>query len=420
MRKVFALIDCNNFYASCERVFNPSLDGKPIVVLSNNDGCVVARSNEAKAIGIPMGAPYFQYKELMQKHQVHVFSSNYQLYGDMSERVMDTLSHFIPDIEIYSIDEAFVRLDKMPFTDYFTFCQMVRDTVLQWTGIPVSIGIAPTKVLAKIANHVAKKRTKEGVSEIRAGEDNRALLNSIPVEEIWGVGYRWSTRLRLTRIGTAYDLQQADIAMIRRHYTVVGERLVRELNGISCLDLEEIAPRKNILSSRSFGRPVTDKKDLAEAIANYTASACVKLRKQHSRANAISVFIRTNRFRARDPQYRNSALYEFAVPSSDTSEIINVAKVLLNKIYRSGFNYKKCGIMLHDLVPAATQQQHLFCNKDNSRSDALMYAIDLLNARFGKNSVYIASQGTKRSWKMRSDLCSQRYTTRWDEIPTVH
>ena len=420
MSKVFALIDCNNFYASCERVFNPSLVGKPIVVLSNNDGCVIARSNEAKAIGVPMGAPYFQFRELMKQHHVHVFSSNYQLYGDMSERVMNTLTHFLPDIEIYSIDEAFVRLDNMPTKDYFTYCMMVREIVLQWTGIPVSIGIAPTKVLAKIANHVAKKRTREGVFVIPPAQSNRLLLDSFPIEDIWGVGRKWSSRLRLAGIGTAYDLQQADIAMIRRHYTVVGERLVRELNGISCLDLEEIAPKKNILSSKSFGRTVTKKQELAEALSNYAARACDKLRAQHSRASALSVFLRTNRFRVNDRQYGNHAMHEFALPTSDTSEIITATKVCLNRIYRSGYNYKKCGVMLHDLLPETHQQQSLFSHTDYARSDALMHAIDTLNRKYGRDHVFFAAQGVKRAWKMRSDLCSPRYTTRWSDLPIVH
>ncbi len=417
MTKTFALIDCNNFFASCERVFNPALENKPVVVLSNNDGCIVARSNEAKALGIPMGAPLFQYKELMKQHQVQVFSSNFQLYGDMSDRVMATLAAHLPDIEVYSIDEAFVRLDGMPVGDYFAYCQKVREIVKQWTGMSVSIGIGPTKVLAKLANHIAKKRIEEGVFEVSS--DNTQVLQSFPVEDIWGVGWKWSQKLRRLGIGTAYDLQQADARFIRKSLTVTGERLHRELNGVSCLELEEVQPRNNILSSRSFGRPVTEKVELAEALANYVSIACRKLRNQHSRAGGLRVFLKTNKFRSTDPQYYNSAIIEFDMPASDTGELIAAAKRGLDAIYRKGYRYKKCGVLLVDLVPDTHHQQHLFCQKDYTKSDKVMVALDLINQRYGKETAFFAAQGIKREWQMRSDLRSLRYTTVWGELRVI-
>ena len=421
MPKIFALIDCNNFYASCERVFNPALEHQPIVVLSNNDGCIVARSNEAKAAGIPMGAPYFQYKALIKARGVHVFSSNYQLYGDMSHRVMETLRQHLPEIEIYSIDEAFVRLDGMARTHHFAYCQKVREIVKQWTGIPVSIGIAPSKVLAKLANHVAKKRTIEGVYEIKADSDNKALLQRFEIEDLWGVGWKWAQKFRNLGIGNAYDLQQADARFIRQRFSVIGERLQRELNGYSCLALDDVVnPRKHILSSRSFGRPVSTKEELAEALANYVARACNKLREQHSRANAVKVFITTNRHKTNERQYFNSAIASFDMPTNHTGEIIAAAKRILNVIYQKDLNYKKCGVLLLDLVPEAHHQQHLFCQNDYRKSDQIMAALDHINQRYGKETAFFAAQGIKREWQMRSDLRSPRYTTDWNELRIIH
>jgi DNA polymerase V len=419
MTKIFALVDCNNFYASCERVFNPALQQRPVVVLSNNDGCIVARSNEAKALGIPMGAPYHQNKELIQKNGVVVFSSNYQFYGDMSHRVMDSLRMFVPDMEVYSIDEAFLRLDGFAEHDLFDMAVDIRTKVHQWTGIPTSFGIAPTKTLAKIANHVAKKRTREGVFDMRDPAIQSEIMRDLPVEELWGISHRWGKKLRAIGIHTALQLRDADAKFIRKHFSVVGERIVHELRGFSCLDMEEIAPKKNIMSSKSFGKMVAELEPMEEALANYAARACEKLRRQKSKAQGIYVFVKTNRFRQYDPQYRNGATIGFDHPTSDTAFIINTGKQLLNLIYKKGYRYHKCGIMLLDLVPEDYSQDHLFVKQDSSRADQLMEVLDRINHSMGPGTVFHAAQGIKRDWRMRCDNRSPRYTTKWEELASV-
>ncbi len=416
---MFALVDCNNFYASCERVFQPHLKHTPIVVLSNNDGCIIARSNEAKALGVPMGAPYHQSKELMQREGVAVFSSNYQYYGDMSQRVMQSLEMFVPDIEVYSIDEAFLKLDKMPVNDWMEYGIKMREKVLQWTGIPTSVGIAPTKTLAKVANHYAKKHTAMGVFDMMDMRAQEKILTTLPVSELWGVGKQWSKKLNYIGIHTAAQLRDTDPRFIRKHFSVVGERMVRELRGVSCLGLEDIQPRKNIMSSKSFGRMVTDLDEMSEAISTYAVRACHKLRGQRSRACAIHVFLQTNRFRQNMKQYANSTTIEFVNPTNDTGQIIKAAKEGLRRIYRAGYWYKKCGLMLMNIQPASQCQNDLFAHVDNQRSDALMKAMDSLDTRYGTNAVFYASQGIERSWQMRSDKRSPRYTTQWGELLTL-
>ena len=419
MAKIFALIDCNNFYASCERVFNPSLVGRPIVVLSNNDGCVVARSNEAKALGIPMGAPYHQHKAVIEKNGVAVFSSNYQFYGDMSQRVMESLRLLVPDMEVYSIDEAFMRLDGFGHVDLTAFASDIRSKVRQWTGIPTSIGVAPTKTLAKIANHVAKKRTTSGVFDMRDPIVQEQIMRDLPIEEIWGISYRWGKKLRAIGITTALQLRNSDPKHIRKHFSVVGERIVMELRGLSCLDLEQISPKKNILSSKSFGKLVTDRDQIEEALANYAARASEKLRRQKSKAQGIYVFIRTNPFRERDPQYRNGAMLGLTLPTSDTAQVIAVSKALLKTIYRKGYRYHKAGLMLLDLIPEAQCQSHLFVARDDAKRDKLMQVMDQMNQSMGSGTVFHLAQGTKRDWSMRCDNRSPRYTTKWEELGKV-
>ena len=360
--KVFALVDCNNFYASCERVFDPRLKHRPIAVLSNNDGCIVARSNEVKALGIPMGVPYFEQKALIQKHNIKVFSSNYQLYGDMSQRVMDSLRLFAPDIEVYSIDEAFLRLDHLQPRDLYDYCTTIRAKVMQWTGIPVSIGIGPTKVLAKVANRVAKKQTDEGVFDIRSRETQDEILKTLDVKKLWGIARRWAERLNRMGIETALKLRDAHPHIIRKQLSVVGERLLRELRGQSCIDLEDVQPRKNIMSSKSFGNLLTEKAPMQEALSNYASRACEKLRKQNSRAQAVYVFVQTNNFRETDAQYSNGITCSLTVPSSDTRTIIEAARFCLDRIYKPGYRYKKTGVMLLDLIPASQEQKHLFAD----------------------------------------------------------
>lgn len=417
--KVFALVDCNNFYASCERVFDPSLKNRPIVVLSNNDGCIVARSNEARALGIPMGVPFFESKAVIKKHKVVVFSSNYQLYGDMSQRVMDSLRRFAPDMEVYSIDEAFLRLDHLQPRNLVDYCATLRAKVMQWTGIPVSIGIGPSKVLAKVANRVAKKQTDDGVFDIRSQQAQDEILNTLDVEKLWGIAGRWAERLGRIGIEKASELRDASPTIIRKHLSVVGERIVRELKGQSCIDLEDIQPRKNIMSSKSFGTLLTKKEPMEEALANYAARACEKLRQQNSRAQAVYVFVQTNGFRKTDRQYNNALTRSLTVPTSDTRLIIEAAKFCLSRIYKPGYRYKKTGIMLLDLIPASLQQKHLFVDCDQRPGDHLMAMVDRINREHGPDTLFFGAQGVTREWKMRCGSRSPRYTTQWDELLRV-
>jgi DNA polymerase V len=414
----FALVDCNNFYASCERVFNPSLDGKAIVVLSNNDGCVVARSNEAKKLGVPMGAPFHEWKRLCDKKILYAFSSNYALYGDMSKRVMQVLESFCPDIEIYSIDESFLCLDGFLHKDLVQFSMQMRKQVKQWTGIPVSIGIGPTKTLAKIANHIAKKRTAEGVCNLTDAAIRESFLDDFPVEDIWGVGARYAKRLTELNIYTARQLRDANPKMIRLNFSVVMERVVQELRGVSCIPLEEIQPKQQIMSSRSFGKLVTDVEDIEEALSTYAARACLKLRNQQSVAGGLSVFIHTNRFRIGEPQYANSITYQFTEPHNDNGYIIRIAKKCLGQIFRPGYQYQKTGIMLLDLSPESFVQHDLF-SQIKSRSENLMPVLDLINKKFGKDTVFTAAEGIECDWRARCKRMSPKYTTSWLELVRV-
>jgi DNA polymerase V len=417
--KVFALVDCNNFYASCERVFDPSLKNRPIVVLSNNDGCIVARSNEVKALGIPMGVPFFEHEAVIEKHNVAVFSSNYQLYGDMSQRVMDSLRLFAPDMEVYSIDEAFLRLDHLQPRNLYEYCKTIRAKVIQWTGIPVSIGIGPSKVLAKVANRVAKKQTDDGVFDIRSQKTQDEILKALDVEKIWGIAGKWADRLGRMGIEKASELRDASPTIIRKHLSVVGERLLRELKGHSCIDLEDIQPRKNIMSSKSFGTLLTKKEPMEEALANYAARACEKLRQQNSRAQAVYVFVQTNGFRETDKQYSNALTCTLTVPTSDTRLIIEAAKFCLSRIYKQGYRYKKTGIMLLDLIPTSLEQKHLFVDYDHRPGDHLMELVDRINKDHGPDTLFFGAQGVTREWKMRCGSRSPRYTTQWDELLMV-
>jgi DNA polymerase V len=416
--KIFALVDCNNFYASCERVFAPNLKERAIVILSNNDGCIVARSNEAKSLGIPMGAPIFKQKAIIKKHNVAVFSSNYELYGDMSKRVMDSLSLFTPDMEVYSIDEAFLRLDYLQPRNLYEYCKTIREKILQWTGIPVSIGIAPTKVLAKVANHVAKKKT-DGVFDIRCQQKQDDILKSLDADKIWGIARSWSKRLNSMGIYKASELRDASPTIIRKHLSVVGERILRELKGQSCIDLETIQPKKNIMSSKSFGKSITKKEPIEEALSNYAARACEKLRKQNSRAQAVHVFVQTNGFRETDRQYNNAITHTLTTPTSDTRIIIEAAKFCLSKIYQHGYRYKKTGIMLLYLIPASLEQKQLFVDFDRRPGDHLMKIMDRVNKEQGSDTLFFGAQGVTREWQMRCGSRSPRYTTQWNELLMV-
>ena len=438
---MYGLVDCNNFYVSCERVFNPSLRGKPVVVLSNNDGCIIARSNEAKALGIPMGAPLHLYKTLIKQNKIFTYSSNYTLYGDMSSRVMSVLNYFIPNIEIYSIDEAFLNLKNFNIQSLQDEMFKIRERIYQWTGIPVSIGIGPTKTLAKLANKIAKKNSSKGVYILTVSTQLTHILSNMKLEDIWGVSKGWGNRLRSIGINNPRQLQQANPRQIRTLISVVGERIIYELRGQPCLALEEVNNKKSITVSRSFGNMINDKDSLKKALANYAARAAEKLRYQDSVCGGIYVFINTNRFRERDLQYSNSATINFDELTDSTTIIIEKSFKLLENLYRPKYNYKKIGVTLLGLkqkdngssdnyiiqgslfIHNADQQIHM------SRSCDRMKLIDNINTKMGKMTIFHGSQGVIKNsrniksepdkWRMRSCYKSPFYTTNWDDILKV-
>lgn len=416
---IFALCDANNFYASCERAFNPALERRPVAVLSNNDGCIIARSNEVKALEIPMGAPWHQYKALCAKHNVAVFSSNYALYGDMSARVMQCLATFTPELEVYSIDEAFLLLDGFEHLHLLEYGQQMQCKVRQWTGIPIGVGIGPTKTLAKLANFVAKKRTIKGVFNLCDPSVREQMLPTIPVDAVWGIGRRWAVKLSGLGITTAADLRDAEPKAIRQVLNVMGERIVYELRGEACLSLEENSPKQNIMCSRSFGRMVIDRAELLEAIACYATRAAEKLRGQNSRCGGLHVFLQTNGFKQHMPQYRNRCTWSFLCPTSDSREIVRAAQQCILSLFRSGFQYQKVGVMLMDIGPDDCVQRNLLQSPNYDRADALMNLVDRLNARMGKGTIQFAAQGLRRDWRMRQQQRSPRYTTRLSEIVKV-
>lgn len=419
---VFALVDCNNFYASCEKLFRPDLKDTPVVVLSNNDGCVVARSREAKLLGIKMGVPVFQIKAEMQRHGILAFSSNYALYADLSSRVMRTLEEMAPRVEVYSIDEAFLDLTGIESAiSLVEFGQQVRERIGQWIGITVCVGIAPTKTLAKLANHAAKKYpATQGVVDLTNPDRQRRLLALVPVDDVWGVGRRLSKRLNALGITTALDLANASPRAIRDQFSVVLERTVRELNGESCIELEEIPPtKKQIVCSRSFGAKVTQFELLRQAVCEYATRATEKLRKEQQQAKVMTVFIRTSPFKDNEPQYSNSASGELLIPSCDTRDFIELSSHLLKRIWKDGFRYAKAGVMLSDFYDPGMFQPGLFDDiSTRSNSQQLMSVLDTIN-QSGAGKVFFAGQGTKKDWSMKREHLSPAYTTRWDQLPRV-
>ena len=419
---VFALVDCNNFYASCEKLFRPDLKDTPVVVLSNNDGCVVARSREAKLLGIKMGVPVFQIKAEMQRHGILAFSSNYALYADLSSRVMRTLEEMAPRVEVYSIDEAFLDLTGIESAiSLVEFGQQVRERIGHWIGITVCVGIAPTKTLAKLANHAAKKYpATQGVVDLTNPDRQRRLLALVPVDDVWGVGRRLSKRLNALGITTALDLANASPRAIRDQFSEVLERTVRELNGESCIELEEIPPtKKQIVCSRSFGAKVTQFELLREAVCEYVTRATEKLRKEQQQAKVLTVFIRTSPFKDNEPQYSNSASGELLIPSCDTRDFIELANHLLKRIWKDGFRYAKAGVMLSDFYDPGMFQPGLFDDVSiRSNSQQLMSVLDTIN-QSGAGKVFFAGQGTKKDWSMKREHLSPAYTTRWDQLPRV-
>lgn len=424
MSSSFALVDCNNFYASCERVFDPSLRRVPIIVLSNNDGCVIARSEESKAFGIPMGAPFHEVQGIVLRHGIRVFSSNFPLYGDMSRRVMETLANFTPHMEIYSIDEAFLDLSGMVGRDLADYARCIRETVWKWTGIPVSIGIAPTKTLAKIANRIAKKDARQGgVFDMRDPALQDEILPLVSIEDVWGIAGRWGRRLREAGIDTAGRLRDADLPSLRRRFGVVLARICQELRGVSCLPLERVeTPRKQILVSRAFGTRITEYQDMAEAVASHAARAAEKLRSQGSTAGAVMTFIRTSPFSSRDAWYQNTALVSLPSASQDTAILIGSALTGLKRIFRKGYRYQKAGVLLLDLAPCGPTQGDLFAHSDPAREERarrLMQTIDTLNRRMGRGTVFHAAQGVSGRWRMKGGSLSPAYTTRWSDLPVA-
>jgi len=417
--KIFALVDCNNFYASCERVFNPKLEGKPIVVLSNNDGCIIARSNEAKALGIPMGAPFFKYKQLINRNKVHVFSSNYTFYGDMSARVMTSLRSLVGEIEIYSIDEAFLDISSFAYCDLGDTAKEIKTLIKQWTGIPVSIGIGSSKTLAKIANRQAKKDSLDNVFDIRNPDVKKSVLQELPVEEIWGISTRWGRRLRKIGIETAQDLVEANPRYVKKTISIVGERIHYELNGVSCIGIEEVKNKKNIISSKSFGKKVSQVQELEEAVSNYTARACEKLRLQNSRAQGLYVFLRTSPHIDKERQYSNGMSVHFSIPTSNTSKIIKEGKRLTNKLFLPGYEYQKVGVMLMNISDAKNEQSSFLDKENYNKSDNIMKSLDVVNKQFGSGSLILGAQGIQKNWRMKADRKSGAYTTNLKDLPIV-
>ena len=418
-----ALVDCNNFYVSCERVFNPKLEGRPVVVLSNNDGCAVARSAEVKALGVKMGEPWFKMKDLAKRHGIIAYSSNYTLYGDLSARVMSILSNFSPKQEVYSIDECFLDLAGFEPSTLLAYGQTIRRAVKQGVGIPVCVGIAESKTLAKLANHCAKKSYagEDGVCDFGrlTNTDLSVLFSRIPVGDVWGVGRRITERLGAMGIETVEDLRSADIGRIRQQFSIVLERTVKELKGIPCIELEYAGtPRQQIMVSRSFGMPVTTLDELEESVAYFTTLASEKLRQDGSVASSLCVHVMTNPFSESEPQYHNSRVVPLGQPSDDTNKLIKASLQGLRQMYRPGYRYKKTGVLLMALQPKLSVQPTLFDEpEEQAKTDHLMQIMDRINHKMGKGTLTIAASGTNKRWAMRRESKSPNYTTEWSELP---
>ena len=420
---MFALCDVNFFYASCETVFRPDLKGRPVVVLSNNDGCVIARSAEAKPF-VKMGEPYFKQKDMFRRHGIIAFSSNYELYADMSNRVMTTLEELSPRCEIYSIDEAFCDLTGVRnCRDLTDFGREIRETVLRRTHLTVGVGIAQTKTLAKLANHAAKQwqRQTGGVVDLSNLERQRKLMALLPVDEVWGVGRRISKKLEAMGIKTVLQLADTDIRFIRKHFNVVLERTVRELRGEPCLGLEEFAPvKQEIVCSRSFGGRITEYHEMRQAICSYASRAAEKLRGEHQYCRFISAFVKTSPFALNEPYYGNSASVKLLTPTQDSRDIITAATKCLDVIWRDGHRYQKAGVMLGDFYSQGVAQLNLFDdNAPRKNSEKLMEVLDHLNAKDGRGTLYFAGQGIQTAWHMKREMLSPRYTTRYSDLLCV-
>jgi DNA polymerase V len=417
---MYALIDCNNFYASCERVFNPALREKPVVVLSNNDGCVIARSNEAKALGIPMGAPAFKVKQLVEANGVHVFSTNFALYGDLSHRVMTILAEFCPAMEIYSIDEAFLDFKGFELHDLHRIGLEMKNKVLKWTGIPISVGFAPTKALAKAANRIAKKfpERTNGVYTIETEEQRIKALKWLKIEDVWGIGRRHARRLQEMNVNTAFAFTQLSDRWVRDMMTVVGLRLKHDLQGIPTLQLEDVKDKKNIATTRTFETNYTELAQIKERVASFAVSCAAKLRAQHSCCNSIMVFIHTNGFREDQKQYSKNIVLKLPFATNSGIELAKFATQALERIFKQGYGYKKAGVIVMDFTPEDNQQLNFFENR-NVKHIQLMKAVDHINQLYGQQKIRLAAQDTGRIWKMKQEQLSPRYTTNLKEILVV-
>jgi len=416
---MFALADCNNFYVSCERVFDLSLVNKPVAILSNNDGCVISRSNELKTLGVKMGVPYYQLKPYIARYGIAIRSSNYELYGDFSRRVMTVLGDFTPEVEPYSIDEAFLHLSLPETADYFAYGMQIRHKVMKWVGIPVGVGIAPTRTLAKIANHIGKKNP-DGVFVMPA--DPASILAQLPVEEIWGIGHRLAEKLNRLGIRTAEQLRQQDDAVIRKKFNVCVARTVMELNGIPALETENYEePSQSISCSRSFGHPVVDLNDLSEAVCSYIATAATKLRGENQKASGVNIYFQYY------PEYGNQeqpggtsgTTVIFDTPTADTGAMLNKISAVLPSIFSDGRRYKKAGVIFFGLESSSEAATDFFSAAEQTKSDRLYAAIDRINQQFGKKTIFHAGEGIARPWAMKRDHLSPCYTTNWNQLPEV-
>ena len=430
---MYAVIDCNNFYVSCERVFKPDLENRPVVVLSNNDGCIISRSSEVKKMGVRMGAPAFEYRELFIKENVHIFSPNFPLYADLSSRVMMTIGAYCPRLEVYSIDEAFIDFANFPINLIEKQCFLLRKMIKKNIGIPVSIGVGSTMTLAKAANEVAKNHAQyEGVCLIRTDYERDQFLKNLEVEDIWGIGRRLSVFLNAHGIYTAYQLIQANDLWVKKHMTISGLNTVRELRGIKCHDLaSDHVAKKSIISSRTFGRPVTTYRELSEAVSTYAARAAEKLREEKEVAKLVSVSVMTNLHSKNQKRYYKTLTQELPHQTDYTGTIIESALEILKKIYRPDYRYKKAYVSLHELAEKNLEQQHLFYSQEKrNKENRTMKAIDLINFEFGSGTIEFASQGTKprfrrsfsegeSGWKGNASKRTPRYTTKWNELPVV-
>ena len=416
--KKIALIDCNSFYVSCERLFNPKIRKKPVVVLSNNDGCIVSRSNEAKALGIKMGEPYFKAKDIIIKNDVQVFSSNYSLYGDLSRRVMRTLKRFNSDIEVYSIDEAFMDLTNFSDSEVLDVGQEIRETVLQWTGIPTSIGIAKTKTLSKVANHIAKKK-QSGVTSFIGIDNIDPLLERVDINDVWGVGRQLTKFYHKNGIYNAKQLKNKSNTWIKKNSNVLGSRTAMELRGISCIDLEKTkSKRKSCVVSRSFGQRIEKYQELKEAVAGYCLNACEKIRSETLVAKSITVFIRTSPFQSRFGYYSNSKTIDFPIGTNDSIEIVKTALTALESIFKNGYRYQKAGVLLSGLSEAANNK-NLFSSEKDEKINSLMKSIDNTNYRYGRSTLSLASAGVHKRWNMKREYSSKIDTADFHYLPTI-